>query len=209
LRHLGLAAGALVCLLGYTPAPGMAQQDVVALRAYQPTNFFVMHHDFTGRADALKSTQDARDTRVEIVAGLADPKCISLRTVSPPDHYYKQAFFRIVLAKRLDEPRFREDATFCIEAGLEKAVLAEARNRAAAFANVKRNATGGANGAGTLNGTGAANGNAKPISIRSYNYPDRFIRHRHGELWLDRRADTPDYRTSATFFIVPAAQYAE
>jgi hypothetical protein len=177
LRPLGLAAGALACLLGYTPAPGMAQQDVVALRAYRPANFFVMHHDFTGRADALKSTQDARDTRVEIVAGLADPKCISLRAVSPPDHYYKQAYFRIVLAKRLDEPRFREDATFCIEAGLEKALLAQ--------------------------------GTAKPISIRSYNYPDRFIRHRHGELWLDRRANTPDYRTSATFFIVPAAQYAE
>ncbi|MBC8027068.1 MAG: AbfB domain-containing protein [Steroidobacteraceae bacterium] len=177
LRPLGLAAAALACLLGYTPAPGMAQQDVVALRAYRPTNFFVMHHDFTGRADALKSTKDARDTRVEIVAGLADPKCISLRAVSPPDHYYKQAFFRIVLAKRLDEPRFREDATFCLEAGLEKALLAEAK--------------------------------AKAISIRSYNYPDRFIRHRHGELWLDRQANTPDYRTSATFFIVPAAQYAE
>ena len=189
MRPLGLAAGALVCLLGYTPAPGMAQQDVVALRAYRPTNFFVMHHDFTGRADALKSPQDARDTWVEIVAGLADPKCISLRAVSPPDHYYKPAFFRIVLAKRLDEPRYREDATFCLEAGLEKALLAEAKPKASAFANTPAG--------------------AKPISIRSYNYPDRFIRHRHGELWLDRRADTPDYRTSATFFIVPAAQYAE
>jgi hypothetical protein len=179
LRPIGLAAGALACLLGYTPAPGMAQQDVVALRAYRPTNFFVMHHDFTGRADALKSTQDARDTRVEIVKGLADPKCISLRAVSPPDHYYKQAYFRIVLAKRLDEPRFREDATFCLEAGLEKAMLAE------------------------------ANARTKAISIRSYNFPNRFIRHRHGELWLDPLANTPDYRTSATFFIVPAAQFAE
>jgi hypothetical protein len=175
LRPLGLAAGALLSLLGYTPAPGMAQQRVVALRTYQPANFFVMHHDFTGRADALRSTQDARDTRVEIVQGLADPTCISLRAVSPPDHYYKHAYFRIVLAKRLDEPRFREDATFCIEAGLEKA---------------------------RLTGLDA-------ISMRSYNHPDRFIRHRHGELWLDRRADTPDYRTSATFFIVPAAQFAE
>lgn len=193
LRPLGLAAGALACLLGYTPAPGMAQQDVVALRAYQPTNFFVMHHDFRGRADALKSTQDARDTRVEIVAGLADPKCISLRAVSPPDHYYKQAFFRIVLAKRLDEPRFREDATFCIEAGLEKAILAEAKSKANAFVGT--------------NGNGSAK--VKAISIRSYNFPNRFIRHRHGELWLDPLANTPDYRTSATFFIVPAARYAE
>ena len=205
LRPLGLAAGALACLLGYTPAPGMAQQDVVALRAYQPTNFFVMHHDFTGRADALKSTQDARDTRVEIVAGLADPKCVSLRTVSPPDHYYKQAFFRIVLAKRLDEPRFREDATFCLEAGLEKAILALAKNKTSAFANTNGDANANAN----ANANGNANAIAKAISIRSYNFPNRFIRHRHGELWLDSFANTPDYRTSATFFIVPAAQYAE
>jgi hypothetical protein len=175
LRPFGLAAGALACLLGYSPAPGMAQQDIVALRTYRPANLFVMHHNFTGRADALRSRQDARDTRVEIVQGLADPKCVSLRAVSPPDHYYKQAYFRIVLAKRLDEPRFREDATFCIESGLEKARLAE----------------------------------LEAISMRSYNYPDRFIRHRHGELWLDRRANTTDFRTSATFFIVPAAQFAE
>lgn len=175
LRPIGLTAAALVCLLGYRPAPGMAREDVVALRAYRPNHFFVMHHDFTGRADALKSPQDIRDTRVEIVQGLADPKCVSLRAVSPPDHYYKQAYFRIVLAKRLDERRFREDATFCIQSGLEKARLAE----------------------------------FSAISMRSYNFPNRFIRHRHGELWLDPLADTTDYRSSATFFIVPAAHKAQ
>jgi hypothetical protein len=173
-RSLGLAAGSLACLFGYTTAPGMASPEAVALRAYRPPNYFVMHHDFTGRAAEIHSAQDIRDSQVRMVRGLADAKCVSFETVSPPDHYYKHAYSRIVVAKRLDEPRFREDSTFCVEGGFEK----------------------------------SRTPGLEAVSLRSYNQPDRFIRHRHGELWLDPRADTSDYRGSATFFIVPGAQVA-
>jgi hypothetical protein len=171
-RPLGMAAGALACLIGYTPAPGMALPEVVALRTYRPPNYFVMHHDFTGRTAEVLSARDARVSQVRMVRGLADAKCVSFETVSPPDHYYKHAYSRIVLAKRLDEPRFRADSTFCVEKGLEKSRTV----------------------------------GIEAVSLRSYNQPDRFIRHRHGELWLDPRAETSDYRASATFFIVPGAQ---
>jgi Alpha-L-arabinofuranosidase B (ABFB) domain len=171
-RPLGLAACGLACLLADVPARSMAQREVVALRAFQPANYFVMHQGFTGRADALRSPQDARDTQVRIVQGLADPKCVSFQAVSPPDHYYKHAFWRIVIAKRLDEPKYREDATFCLESGLEKS-----RQRG-----------------------------SDAISLRSYNFPNRFVRHRDGDLWLDPVEDTKEFRASATFFVVSPTQ---
>jgi Alpha-L-arabinofuranosidase B (ABFB) domain len=175
LRPLGLAASAVACLLGFGTATGTPSPDVVSLRALRPVNYFVMHQDFVGRADELRSTQDARDTQVRIVQGLADPRCVSMVSVNPPDHYFKAAFFRIVLAKRLDEQRFRSDATFCIESGLEK----------------------------------TQQWGLDAVSFRSRSFPDRYIRHRDGELRLDELQDTPDYRASATFFIVPRAHYGE
>lgn len=174
LRPPGLAAIA-ACLLVFGTASGTPPSDVVAVRALRPLNYFVMHQGFSGRADELRSTQDARDTQVRIVRGLADARCVSLVSINPPDHYFKAAFSRIVLAKRLDEQRFRNDATFCIESGLEK----------------------------------TQQWGLDAVSFRSRSFPDRYIRHRHGELWLDALEDTPDYRASATFFIVPRARYGE
>jgi hypothetical protein len=175
LRPLGLAASALACLMGFGSAAATPPPEVVSVRALRPVNYFVMHQGFVGRAGELRSARDARDTRVRIVQGLADPGCVSLVSIDPPDHYLKAAFFRIVLAKRLDEQRFREDATFCIETGLEK----------------------------------TQQWGRDAVSFRSRSFPDRYIRHRDGELRLDTREDTPDYRASATFFIVPQAQYGE
>lgn len=175
LRTLGLAASAVACMLGFRTAAGTPPADIVSLRAFRPINYFVMHQGFVGRADELRSTRDARDTQVRIVEGLADSQCVSLVSINPPDHYFKAAFSRIVLAKRLDEQRYRDDATFCLERGLEK----------------------------------AQQWGLDAVSFRSRSFPDRYIRHRDGELWLDARQDTPDYRASATFFIVPRAQYGE
>ena len=176
LRPPGSAAIAVACLMGlFGTAAGTLPSDVVSVRALRPVNFFVMHQGFSGRADELRSTQDARDTQVRIVEGLADARCVSLVSINPPDHYFKAAFSRIVLAKRLDEQRFRSDATFCIESGLEK----------------------------------TQQWGRDAVSFRSRSFPDRYIRHRDGELWLDAREDTPDYRASATFFIVPQARYGE
>jgi hypothetical protein len=168
-----MAASALAMVLGLGAATGTTPLEVVSVRAFRPANYFVMHQGFVARADELRSTRDARDTQMRIVQGLSDARCVSFQSINPPDHYFKAAFFRIVLAKRLDEPGFRDDATFCIESGLEK----------------------------------TRQGGEEAISFRSVSFPDRYIRHRGGELRLDAREDTPDYRASATFFIVPKARY--
>jgi hypothetical protein len=43
----------------------------------------------------------------------------------------------------------------------------------------------------------------KSVTFRSYNYPERVIRHRNFELWLDPVENTPLFRTDASFFIEP------
>jgi hypothetical protein len=173
LRPFRLAAAGLTCLLGFGIAAGTPPPEVVSVRTLQPANYFVMHQGFVARTNELRSTRDARDSQMRIVQGLSDARCVSFQSVTPPDHYFKAAFFRIVLAKRLDEPGFREDATFCIETGLEKT---------------------------RQWGTDA-------ISFRSVRFPERYIRHVDGELRLDALEDTPAYRSSATFFIVPQAKF--
>ena len=40
------------------------------------------------------------------------------------------------------------------------------------------------------------------MSFRSFNFPDRYIRHRDFELWLDPFENTPLFRDDATFFMV-------
>jgi hypothetical protein len=46
-------------------------------------------------------------------------------------------------------------------------------------------------------------GNEKSVTFRSFNYPERVIRHRNSELWLDPVENTPLFRTDASFFVEP------
>ena len=49
-------------------------------------------------------------------------------------------------------------------------------------------------------------GNEPSVTFRSFNYPERVIRHRNSELWLDPVENTPLFRTDASFFIEPVAR---
>ena len=155
--------------------PGIAavqEPDFRSLEAFRPQNQYVRHAGFLGRLGEPKTELDARDANFRIVPGLADKNCISFEATNVRDHYFKHAFGRVVLAKRLDEKKFREDATFCIVQGLHK----------------------------------TARSGTESLSFRSFNFPDRYIRHRNFELWLDPFENTPQYRDDATFFMVqPAA----
>ena len=130
------------------------------------------HAGFLGRIGQTKTDVDARDAKFRVVPGLADKNCVSFEATNVRDHYFKHAFFRIVLAKRLDEQKFREDATFCIVSGLHR---------------IKRSGI-------------------DSMSFRSFNFPDRYIRHRNFELWLDPFENTPMFRDDATFFMVPPVE---
>jgi hypothetical protein len=46
-------------------------------------------------------------------------------------------------------------------------------------------------------------GNEESVTFRSFNFPDRVIRHRNFELWLDAVENTPLFRSDASFFIEP------
>lgn len=156
------------------PGIGFVQEPTYrSLLAFSPRDYYIRHVGFVGRIGPAKTDPDTRDAKFRIVPGLADKKCVSFESTNVRDHYFKNAFFRIVLAKRLDEQKFREDATFCTVSGLHKS-----------------------------NRSGTAS-----MSFRSLNYPDRYIRHRNFELWLDPFENTPLFRDDATFFMVqPAAR---
>ena len=155
------------------PGVGFVQQPTYrSLLAFSPRNYYIRHAGFVGRIGQAKTDRDVREAKFRIVPGLADHKCVSFEATNVRDHYLKHAFSRIVLAKRLDEQKFREDATFCTVAGLHK-----------------------------TNRSGTAS-----MSFRSFNFPDRYIRHRNFELWLDRFENTPLFRDDATFFMVEPAK---
>jgi alpha-L-arabinofuranosidase B-like protein len=46
-------------------------------------------------------------------------------------------------------------------------------------------------------------GNEPSVTFRSFNYPERVIRHRNFELWLDPVENSPLFRSDASFFIEP------
>ena len=155
------------------PAVAFVQEpEFRSLQAYRPENNYMRHAGFLGRIGQTKTDVDARDAKFRLVPGLADKHCVSFEATNIQDHFFKQAFFRIVLAKRLDEQKFREDATFCVVSGLHR---------------IKRSGV-------------------ESMSFRSFNFPDRYIRHRDSELWLDPFENTPLFRDDATFFMVPPVE---
>ena len=106
-----------VACLALLMLPGVAfvqEPELRSLQAYRPQNHYIRHDGFLGRIGQTKTDLDARDAKFRVVPGLADKNCVSFEPTNVRDHYLKQAFCRIVLAKRLDEQKFREDATFCI-----------------------------------------------------------------------------------------------
>jgi len=166
---------AWIACLALLMLPGVAfVQDLEfrSLQAYHPENNYVRHAGFLGRIGQTKTDVDAGDAKFRVVPGLADKNCVSFEAADVRDHYFKHAFFRIVLAKRLDEQKFREDATFCVVSGLRR---------------IKRFGV-------------------DSKSFRSFNNPDRYIRHRDFELWLDPFENTPMFRDDATFFMVPPVE---
>ena len=192
-RKTALWIGCLALLM----PPGIAfvqEPDFRSLETFRPQNQYVRHAGrdeatLVGEGDQVPAPADAelaehvgdvrlhgerteaRDASFRIVPGLADKNCISFEATNVRDHYFKHAFSRVVLAKRLDEKKFREDATFCVVPGLRKTARS---------------------------GTGS-------VSLRSFNFPDRYIRHRDFELWLDPFENTTQYRDDATFFMVRPA----
>ena len=58
-----------------------------------------------------------KDASFRIVPGLGG-RCASFESLNYPGHFLRHQNFRLKLARRTDEELFRQDATFCIVAGL-------------------------------------------------------------------------------------------
>jgi hypothetical protein len=119
IRRIAPWVACIVLLL--LPGIGFVQEPKYrSLLAFSPQDYYIRHAGFVGRIGQAKTDVDVKNAKFRIVPGLADSKCVSFEATNVPDHYLKHAFFRIVLAKRLDEKNFREDATFCTAPGLHK-----------------------------------------------------------------------------------------
>lgn len=71
--------------------------------------------------DRLVITTGTPGAAVTLVPGLADPACHSLRYAD--GRYVRHASFRIVLGAPQDSRLFREDATFCAQAGTDPGTI--------------------------------------------------------------------------------------
>jgi RNA polymerase sigma factor (sigma-70 family) len=97
----------------------------------------------------------------EAVEGLADRRCLSLR--SRDGRYLRHSSWRLRLMADEGTVLFREDATFCPRAGAEPG----------------------------------------SVTLESFNYPGRFLRHLGAELWVDPSDRTASFGADSSFRPAP------
>jgi YVTN family beta-propeller protein len=115
---------------------------------------------------ASTATTDPLRTQFIVREGLADASCVSLEAVGQAGQLLRHQAYRLKLGTNDGSETFKNDATFCPEAGLD--------------------------------GFG--------VTLRSKNYPDRVVRHRNLELWIDPVVADPVFVADATFepeFVAP------
>jgi YVTN family beta-propeller protein len=118
----GVPSRAAIVSLGLASTPA---EPVPALDRGQP---YVFDSDAAGQALAVDteglgvlafaSDNPPASTQFIVRDGLADAACVSLESVASPGRYYRHANYRLRLAAPDGSDLFRNDATFCPEAGL-------------------------------------------------------------------------------------------
>jgi hypothetical protein len=86
-----------------------------SLRSVNVTDRYVRHRDYLAYVEPVGTATDATFT---IVAGLANPACVSFRSANFPDRYLRHYNFRVRLDVNTGDATFARDATFCGRAGL-------------------------------------------------------------------------------------------
>ena len=158
----------IVCVTLLLPQPGSAQDDQPhSFQVYTHRDHYIRHAGFVGRIGRVDTEQDSKDAKFRSVRGLAGT-CMSFESTNLRGYYLRHSHWRLVLAKRTGDRQFNEDATFCMEYGL--------------------------NQGGRDHST---------VSFKSFNFSDRYIRHRNFELWLDPVENSDRFRLDATFLIQP------
>lgn len=133
-----------------TSGPALPVGTSISLRATTPccTTRYLAHNSSNvlvtvdGISSSSSSTLQQQATWV-VRAGLGNSGCVSFEARDAPGRYIRHYNFALVLAASDGSKQFREDATFCPQAGL----------------------SGGGGGQGSV------------VSIRSWNFPTRYLRH--------------------------------
>jgi hypothetical protein len=100
------------------PEPGYAQApQPVSLESFNFPGRYIRHRNSLGYVEKLQDKLARKDATFRIVPGLAG-KCRSFESVNYPNHYLRHENFRLKLARRSNDQRFLEDATFCFVTGL-------------------------------------------------------------------------------------------
>ncbi|MBV1851274.1 sigma-70 family RNA polymerase sigma factor [Catellatospora tritici] len=113
------------------PSPaGLLAAGPVSLEAGGESGLYVTTVDGLGVLAPLSAASDSSarlQATFEVVAGLADPKCFSLRATD--GRYLRHLSWRLRLDPSIDTALFRGDATFCVRPGaFTGTVLLEASN---------------------------------------------------------------------------------
>ncbi|ROO86987.1 alpha-L-arabinofuranosidase B-like protein [Actinocorallia herbida] len=145
--------------------------------SFQSFNFpdrFIRHANFQGELTPIASELDRHDATFAIVRGLADPDLISIQSRNFPIHYLRHQGFRI---------RLHEGPVGALGVPPPETDEMKLMRKDATFEMVP--------------------GLADPASasFRSFNFPDRFLRHRDFHLFLDPVNDELS-RKDATFKVV-------
>ncbi len=89
-----------------------------SLRSVNVTDRYVRHRDNLAYVEPVSTATDRQDATFTIVAGLANPACVSFRSVNFPDRYLRHYSFRVRLDVNTGDATFARDATFCGRTGL-------------------------------------------------------------------------------------------
>jgi alpha-L-arabinofuranosidase len=181
---------------------------------------YIRHRDFLGYVEPVNDASTENDASFRVVAGL-DPSidgCVSFASVNLPNFYLRHKAFRIRLDEDDGSELFHSDATFCLRGGLARqGVSFEAIKfprhyiRHFNFELWVNQSDGGAvfNQDATFNVMFPKAPRVRPNmrhTFQSVNFPDRAIRHRNFEGFIDlvNDASPPLDKNDATFQVVPA-----
>lgn len=113
-----LTLGLALCLSSVLPRLVCAQEPS-SFRSLNYPDRYIRHRLSLGYVDRIVANDKLgrKDATFKLVPGLAG-RCRSFESVNYPDHFLRHQNFRLNLAKRSDDQLFKEDATFCVVAGL-------------------------------------------------------------------------------------------
>ena len=143
----------------------------ISLRSVNFQDRFVRHIDFLGELTPVVNELDKSDSTFEMVPGLADSQFVSFRSVNFPTHFLRHQGFRLKLQESNPAPGAPHDRLFAEDATF-----------------IRRPGLAGP-------------GDPSLASFASFNFQDRFIRHKDFHVFIESANDDLA-RNDSTFVIV-------